>query len=427
MNARGQAGDRIDPDDVRRVKERADIVALALQWVPGARKKGREVWAPCPVHSEKTPSFSVSPKGFFHCFGCRWHGDVFKLYGWHQGSQDFPAQVRGLADYLGVAIEGRTPAPVSRGARRAPPPPAPRPDAAREAERKAKRLAGLLEDWKQARPLLEEGQPPSEAARYLKGRGLDVALLAPWLGALRCHPALPYLHPDTGKLLTRAPAMMALIQAADRSVVGLHVTYLQAGPGGGVRKLALHDADGEVMPAKRMMGRAQGGAVRLWPEPPALPGAELLAGEGIESIASILQRLLERAETRERLERGAMGCLALLSLGNWAGREPEAKRRFRHPRAEELRARHRGRTVFLPATEPAADDPPAWIPALPGGPPAQVTWCADADNKDPESAECLLRRGARRVERQGIAVRIARPPAGSDFNQVLQRREGVAA
>ena len=33
-------------------------------------KRGNNLWACCPFHKEKTPSFCVNPiKGFYRCFG----------------------------------------------------------------------------------------------------------------------------------------------------------------------------------------------------------------------------------------------------------------------------------------------------------------------------------------------------------------------
>lgn len=41
-------------------------------------KNGPEFDACCPFHNERTPSFTVNDKkGFWHCFGCGAHGDVF--------------------------------------------------------------------------------------------------------------------------------------------------------------------------------------------------------------------------------------------------------------------------------------------------------------------------------------------------------------
>ena len=65
---------RIPQHFIDELTERADIVEIIGLRVP-LKKAGREYKACCPFHSEKTPSFTVSPqKGFYHCFGCGAHG-----------------------------------------------------------------------------------------------------------------------------------------------------------------------------------------------------------------------------------------------------------------------------------------------------------------------------------------------------------------
>src|SRR5688500_46319 len=62
---------------INEIRSRADIVAVIGQHVQ-LKKAGRNWKGLCPFHGEKTPSFNVQPdKGFFHCFGCQKHGDVF--------------------------------------------------------------------------------------------------------------------------------------------------------------------------------------------------------------------------------------------------------------------------------------------------------------------------------------------------------------
>ncbi len=67
---------RIPQPFIDEVVARSDIVDVIGARVP-LKKSGREYKACCPFHSEKSPSFWVSPeKQFYHCFGCGAHGTV---------------------------------------------------------------------------------------------------------------------------------------------------------------------------------------------------------------------------------------------------------------------------------------------------------------------------------------------------------------
>ena len=65
------------PDEfLQELKLRTDIADVISSYV-NLKRVGRNLVGLCPFHSEKTPSFSVSPEnGFFHCFGCGVGGDV---------------------------------------------------------------------------------------------------------------------------------------------------------------------------------------------------------------------------------------------------------------------------------------------------------------------------------------------------------------
>ncbi|MCY0877117.1 MAG: DNA primase [Firmicutes bacterium] len=61
---------RVPDDFIAKLRERVDIVDVVSEHVRLTRS-GRSFVGLCPFHSEKSPSFHVTPgKGFYHCFGC---------------------------------------------------------------------------------------------------------------------------------------------------------------------------------------------------------------------------------------------------------------------------------------------------------------------------------------------------------------------
>jgi DNA primase len=96
----------ITPALVQAVRDAADIVAVASEHTR-LRKAGRRYHGLCPIHKEKTPSFSVdSEQGLFYCFGCGAGGDAIKLHMLTSGD-DFPAAIEALAMRFGVPLPSR--------------------------------------------------------------------------------------------------------------------------------------------------------------------------------------------------------------------------------------------------------------------------------------------------------------------------------
>jgi DNA primase len=87
-------------DDLIERADIADVIGSRLQ----LKKHGREYKAPCPFHSEKTPSFTVSAeKGFYHCFGCGAHGTALGFL-MEFDRLEFPEAVEELAQMLGLEV-----------------------------------------------------------------------------------------------------------------------------------------------------------------------------------------------------------------------------------------------------------------------------------------------------------------------------------
>src|SRR6185295_17815523 len=101
---------------INEIRARADIVAVIGQHVQ-LKKAGRNWKGLCPFHGEKTPSFNVSPdKGFFHCFGCQKHGDVFTFVMELEG-KSFVEAAEQLGARFGIQVPQIEESPEIRRAR----------------------------------------------------------------------------------------------------------------------------------------------------------------------------------------------------------------------------------------------------------------------------------------------------------------------
>jgi DNA primase len=93
----------IPSDFIQTLLARVDIVEVVDRNVP-LKKAGANFTACCPFHSEKTPSFTVSPsKQFYHCFGCGAHGTAIGFLMEFSG-KSFPDAVDELARDAGLEV-----------------------------------------------------------------------------------------------------------------------------------------------------------------------------------------------------------------------------------------------------------------------------------------------------------------------------------
>ncbi len=135
---------------------RVDIVELVGGYVQ-LKRGGANYSGLCPFHTEKSPSFSVSPtKQFYHCFGCGAHGTALGFVIEHLGLS-FPQAVEELARRVGLEVPQE-----ERGASS----PEDRKRAQDQRARLHDRLAQAAQFYK--RRLRES----DSAIAYLKGRGI---------------------------------------------------------------------------------------------------------------------------------------------------------------------------------------------------------------------------------------------------------------
>jgi DNA primase len=95
---------RIDPATIERIRQTADVADVIGDYV-SLKKKGANLWACCPFHGEKSPSFSVSPaKGIYKCFGCGKAGDSIRFIMDIEGL-GYGEALRHLAKKYGIEIQ----------------------------------------------------------------------------------------------------------------------------------------------------------------------------------------------------------------------------------------------------------------------------------------------------------------------------------
>ncbi|MEN9449605.1 MAG: primase [Pseudomonadota bacterium] len=140
----------IPQEFINELLARIDIVQLIDARVP-LRKKGKNYIACCPFHSEKTPSFTVTPeKQFYYCFGCSMGGNGFSFLMEYE-KISFVEAVNLLAEQMGMEV--------------------PQHAKQQEVYKVAANLYGLLEKVTQF--YAKELRHNTHAINYLKQRGLS--------------------------------------------------------------------------------------------------------------------------------------------------------------------------------------------------------------------------------------------------------------
>ena len=133
------------------IRDRADIVDLIGEYVD-LKRSGSNYMGLCPFHSEKTPSFSVSPsKSIFKCFGCGVGGDVITFI-MKRENLNFPEAVEFLAEKYNVRLSEYK-------------------DENKEARDKRNRLYDINREA--AMHFLNNLSSSAKAQKYLRDRGLS--------------------------------------------------------------------------------------------------------------------------------------------------------------------------------------------------------------------------------------------------------------
>ena len=143
---------------IQELLNRVDIVDVVERHVP-LKKAGANFQACCPFHSEKSPSFTVSPtKQFYHCFGCGAHGSAIGFLMEYSGLP-YPEAIEELARQAGMTV--------------------PREDFTPEMAQRRQQAASLTDVMgRAASHYKQQLKKNPRAIEYLKGRGLSGEIAA---------------------------------------------------------------------------------------------------------------------------------------------------------------------------------------------------------------------------------------------------------
>lgn len=183
----GQLQRMIPQSFIQDLLGRIDIVEVVDRYVK-LKRSGANYSACCPFHSEKSPSFTVSPtKQFYHCFGCGAHGTAIGFMMEYSG-MGFVDAVKDLAQAVGMQV-----------------PEEPRSEQAQRRAEEGPDLHGVL--LKAAQFYRNQLKDAPQAIEYLKKRGLSGEIAKKFgIGyALDAWQGLEQVFPDyADKALTAA-------------------------------------------------------------------------------------------------------------------------------------------------------------------------------------------------------------------------------
>ncbi len=154
---------QIPKESVEKVLEATDIVDLISSYIQ-VKKAGSQFKAICPFHSEKSPSFTITPhRQYFHCFGCGKGGNAISFVMEYE-NLPFVEAVRKLASRAGIHLLEEAADPM--------------------AEKLGRSRGRLLDLHREVTAFMHEQlvkNPSAQHARdYMKSRGFGGTMAASW-------------------------------------------------------------------------------------------------------------------------------------------------------------------------------------------------------------------------------------------------------